>query len=99
MLNGSGLRPAATVRLFLLSSCIVFFDLVSCAYVRLEVLTVVARKTSVFWIMMPCRLRDKCRHFRGTTLSSSEYMALTSEVLPYITYVMTGLPYLLIVLS
>ena len=51
---------------------------------RLGVLTVVARKMSVFWVMMPCRLGDKYGHFRETTLSSSEYMALTNEVLPYI---------------
>jgi len=68
--------------------------------VRLEAFTVVARKTSVFWVMIPCRLWDKYRHFRGTTLSSSEYMhGLTNEVLPYITCVMTGLPYLLVVVS
>ena len=40
-------------------------------YVSLEVLAVLARKTSVLWVMMPCRLGDKHRHFGGTAFSSS----------------------------
>jgi len=67
----------------LLSSCIVFFDRFG-ANVRVEVLKLVARKMSVLWDMMPCRLGDKYGHFRETTLLSSEYMALTNKVLPYI---------------
>jgi hypothetical protein len=85
MHTDSGLTDAVTVRLFvLLSSCIVFFDCV------ILCLCEIRGSCSSGWVMMPCRLGDKYRHFRGTALSSSGYTALTNEVVPCITCVVTG---------